>query len=289
MEQPHTCQNNHKERNTMDLNNFAGILSVFSIVFSVMALFVGTAGAADPAPPACTGSGNSTDGNGHHLSPDAMIDMLEQRGVDISQVKTALQNGDTAAVKAWFDSYRQAHNDQFGTSTQQQQKLQTLITNLEQRGVDVSQVKTALQNNDTAAVKTWLESYRQENMEKRVNATRHQQGLQALVTHLEQKGVDVGQLKIALQNNDTAAVKAWFESSRQAHMDMIGNTTRQSGPEALITRLEQKGVDVSEVQTALQTGDTAAVKAWLDSHRQARNDSMPAGHHRWHFKANSTQ
>jgi len=144
----------------MDLKNYVGILSVFSIVFSVMALLVGTVGATDPAPPAFTGSGNFTHGNGHHMSPDVMINMLEQKGVDVSQVKTALQNGDTAAVKAWFDSHRPAHNDQFGNSTQQQQKLQTLISTIEQEGVDVSQVKTALQNGDTATVKAWLDSHR---------------------------------------------------------------------------------------------------------------------------------
>jgi len=227
----------------MDLKNYVGILSVFSIVFSVMALLVGTVGATDPAPPAFTGSGNFTHGNGHTLSPDAIITMLEQKGVDVSQVKTALQNGDTATVKTWLDSHRPAHNDQFSNSTQQQQKIQTLITSLEQKGVDVSQVKTALQNGDTAAVKTWLENYFQTHKPQ-------------MMTH-----------------------------SKDPRFDLTNVTWQQQ----VITNLEQKGVDVTALKTALQNGDTAAVKTWLDSHRQAHNDSMPAGHHGRQSRTNSTQ
>jgi hypothetical protein len=73
--------------------------------------------------------------------------------------------------------------------------------------------------------------------------------------------------------------------SKDPRFDLTNVTWQQQ----VITNLEQKGVDVTALKTAFQNGDTATVKAWLDSHRQAHNDSMPAGHHGRQFKTNSTQ
>ena len=125
-------------------------------------------------------------------------------------------------------------------ATVQQERLQAFAAALEKKGVDVSALETAIKNNDTAAEKTWLTTYResptgqagnQTHVQKSPgftgNATMQQERLQKLVTGLQQKGVDVSVLQTAISNNDTAAEKAWFAAYLQTHKEQSGNTTRQ--------------------------------------------------------------
>ena len=39
----------------------------------------------------------------------ALIDYLEPKGVDVSQLRTAVKNNDGAAISAWFERSYQAH------------------------------------------------------------------------------------------------------------------------------------------------------------------------------------
>ena len=135
----------------------AGPLSVLCVI----ALVMGTASAAVIT---VTGSTPNTEARPahQHLSPESIIDSLEQQGVDVTEVKTALQNGDTDAVKAWLEAHRPGKPEGSGRSPPdlsdpvQEQKI---IDRLEEQGVDVSEVETDLQEGDTAAVQAWLESY----------------------------------------------------------------------------------------------------------------------------------
>jgi hypothetical protein len=61
-----------------------------------------------------------------------------------------------------------------GNATMQQERLQKLVTGLQQKGVDVSAFQTAIANNDTAAEKTWFTSYYLTNREQSGNTTRPQ-------------------------------------------------------------------------------------------------------------------
>lgn len=84
------------------------------------------------------------------------------------------------------------------------------------------------------------------------------------IARLEGKGIDVTEVKAALEAGDSAAVKTWF-----ARQGRPGGDTIKRVPDVsmLIDRLEQEGVDVTEVKTAIEKGDRDAVKAWLDAHR----------------------
>jgi len=102
----------------------------------------------------------------HHLSPEAIISSLEQKGVDVSGVQTALQKGDTVAVKAWLESYFQARKPGTAKGTGHQRfdlnnvtQQQETITRFEERGVDVTGVKADLQNGDITSVHSWLKTY----------------------------------------------------------------------------------------------------------------------------------
>jgi len=61
-----------------------------------------------------------------------------------------------------------------GNATMQQERLQKLVTGLQQKGVDVSALQTAIANNDTAAEKAWFASYSQSSREQSGNTTRQQ-------------------------------------------------------------------------------------------------------------------
>ena len=145
----------------MDTQRFVvGPLSALCIV----ALVMGTASAA-----IMTAGGTSDTDTGpvhHHLTPESIISELEQQGVDVTEVKTLLQNGDTDAVKAWLDNYFQSnkpampdgsgHSPPDLTNATQQQEI---ITRLEEKGVDVTEAEAELESGDTSAVRTWLDNY----------------------------------------------------------------------------------------------------------------------------------
>jgi len=61
-----------------------------------------------------------------------------------------------------------------GNATMQQERLQKLVTGLQQKGVDVSALQTAIANNDTAAENAWFSSNYQSNREQSGNTTRQQ-------------------------------------------------------------------------------------------------------------------
>jgi hypothetical protein len=145
-------------------------------------------------------SGNSTAIHGHwggqHFAPastrqntmtESFITRLQSQGVDVSAVQAALANNDTATVKSWITSYMQTHKGTYGktphtqrghgftvNATVQQTHLQSFITRLQSQGVDVSTVQTALANNDTATVKSWLTSYFATHQGAHSNSTRPQ-------------------------------------------------------------------------------------------------------------------
>ena len=139
--------------------------------FCVISILVGFAGAADTAVPVKNGAGIHGFGHGQPPSMEAMIDHLEQQGVDVTEVITALRNGDDEAVKAWLDAYREAHKGEM-QAREDRPGPEKFIERLEQQGVDVTEVKTALQNGDNEAVKTWLEAYREENRDQMRPASR---------------------------------------------------------------------------------------------------------------------
>jgi len=92
----------------MDTQRFvAGPLSVLCI----LALVMGTASAAAIRVSDST-SNTDTQPVHHHLSPEAIIDSLEKKGANVTDVKAELQNGDTAAVKTWLETYLRAHEEE---------------------------------------------------------------------------------------------------------------------------------------------------------------------------------
>ena len=270
--------------------------------FCVLTFVVGMVSAVDATPYVSNCTGGNAFGHGNPPSPEMLISHLEQEGVDVTEVKTALANGNTDAVTTWLENYRTSHPMERGNgamrcqqdlsnATQQQQ----IVTRLEQEGVDVTELKTLLQDGNTDAAKTWLDTYMQAHkpaMGMGMGNGRHGMDLsnttqqQQIVTRLEQEGVDVTELKTLLENGNTDAAKTWLDSYRQEHKPAMGmemgngrhgmdlsNSTQQ---QQIVTRLEQEGVDVTELKTLLQDGNTDAAKTWLDTYFQNHQPTKPA-------------
>jgi len=135
---------------------------------------------------------------------------------------------------------RQQSSHPFAVNTTlRQERLQAMVTKLQGQGVDTSQLQTAIQNNDTAGITSWLQSYaathkgsftpragQKNGKTVTANATTRQAHLQAFITKLQGQGVDVSTVQTALQNNDTATVMSWLKSYAEAHPGIMGNTTR---------------------------------------------------------------
>lgn len=78
------------------------------VVYCIVVLLIGMANAADLTRPA---TGDHFKSRAGQFAPEKIIGRLEQQGVDVTEVKAALQNHDTASVKAWLDAYFKAHPD----------------------------------------------------------------------------------------------------------------------------------------------------------------------------------
>jgi hypothetical protein len=137
-----------------------GILFGALGVCVVVALVVGFAGAAaaNSHSPGKTARNETAPGQ-CHADPSKIIDQLEKQGVDVSAVKTAILINDTIALKSWLDAFRTA-NPRNQTGNENKPDPATIIEKLEKQGVDVSVARTAILNNDTASLKSWLEEFR---------------------------------------------------------------------------------------------------------------------------------
>ena len=206
-----------------------GIFIAVFAVYCICALCIGMCSAADVTTSSANHNGTFYAGPGHRLSPEMIIVNHEHNGVKLSEVKTALRDGDNATVMTRPGSHRAAHTAAMGAgrpgvnltnATRQQQ----IITRLEKDGVDVTELRADLQNGNTDAARAWLENYFQRHkpaLEKGAgrpgvdltNATRHQQ----IISRLEKDGADVTGFKTNLLNDNIDAAKALLDAYMQAH------------------------------------------------------------------------
>ncbi len=134
-----------------------------------------------------------------------------------------------------------------------------MILHLEENGIDVTEVKAALANGDTDAVKEWFAKQGRPDR----NPDKETPDFAAHIARFEENGIDVTEVKAALANGDTDAVKEWFAKQGRPDRNPDKGTPDFA---AHIARLEENGIDVTEVKAALANGDTDAVKEWLDTH-----------------------
>jgi hypothetical protein len=123
-----------------------------------------------PAHPVMNGTGNIRQGPDltNVTQQQQIISRLEKDGVDVTELTSDFQNGNTEAARTWLDTYFRSHKPAMGNcaerpgldltnATQQQQ----IISRLEKDGFNVTDFKTELLNGNIDAVKALLDAFMQ--------------------------------------------------------------------------------------------------------------------------------
>jgi hypothetical protein len=145
-----------------------GIYIAAIATYCVFALVFGTAGAAAMTQ---QGSGNNLRDTAGLFGPEKMIERLEQQGVDVTEVKTALQNGDTNAVKEWLQACREAHPDAFPARGEgagkgpmngdaKDERITGMLENLTAQGYDISAISSAVTSGDFKTAHILMQEFR---------------------------------------------------------------------------------------------------------------------------------
>jgi hypothetical protein len=141
---------------------------IYTVTFAVcciVALVIGTASAA-----AMTHQGSRNDllYKAGLFGPEKVIGQLERQGVNVTEVKTALQNGETNTVREWLQAYRKAHTDEMmngpgkGSMTGEPDKDRILgmLDKLTAQGYDVLAIQTAFESGNYETAHTLMLEFR---------------------------------------------------------------------------------------------------------------------------------
>jgi hypothetical protein len=199
-------------------------------------------------------------------------------GLVLSPVSAATAfspSGDTAG--AGIAAGSAGYHHQFN-STQQAARLQGVLADLSQQGVDISQAQADLTAGNTTAAIQWLLAYHKDHPDLALNgprqhvmnATAQAAHVQTLITTLSQKGLDVNKALVDLAAGNTTGAMKDLMALHKDHPGMMANSTRQAARlQTSITNLAQKGVDVSEVQIDLASGNVSAAIQWMAAYHKA--------------------
>jgi hypothetical protein len=85
-------------------NLYIGALGLFCVI----ALFIGTAGAAAVSSPDSSNFGSKI----AHGGPVKMLERLEEQGYDVSAIRAAAESGDNETVHTLMQQFMEAHKDE---------------------------------------------------------------------------------------------------------------------------------------------------------------------------------
>jgi hypothetical protein len=262
---------------------YYGVLAVFCVI----ALCIGLAGAAGAAQSTNDGThGKGMVHQGFDLTnatvQQQIIARYEQQGVDVTAIRTAFRNGDTAAVKSWMEAHRPARTQpphsglSKGFDITNATVQQEILARYAKQGVDTTGLAAAFRSGNTTDVRTWMEAHRPAapgpakgsfgRAPDMTNTTVQQE----ILARYAKQGVDTTGLAAAFQSGNTTEMRTWMEAHRPASPgfakgtfgrapDMTNTTVQQE----ILARLGNQGVDTTALGTAFRNGDTAAVKAWF--------------------------
>jgi hypothetical protein len=137
-------------------------------VFCIAALLIGTASAAAMTQQGPGNNQKDTTGQSGHVQ---MIERLKHQGVNGTEGKNALWNGDIKAMKEWQHSCREASRGEMmkeagnGTMTRLQNGTRMLLRldNLTEQGYDVAAIRSAVKNGDYKTACTLMQEFRGAN------------------------------------------------------------------------------------------------------------------------------
>ena len=199
----------------------------------------------------------------------------------------AFSPGDNAGIPAGNFAGHHALN-----STQAATRLQAVLANLSQNGVDVSPAQADLASGNTTAAARWVMAYHKDHQETSLNgtrqnmfnSTRHADHRQNFLTNPGQDGVDVSQALADLATGNISGTMTALMALHKDHPRMMGNDTKMvphgerpgmkenatqqaARLQAVVSGLAGQGVDVGEVSADLASGDTSAAMQWIAEYR----------------------
>jgi len=180
-------------------------------------------------------------------------------------------------------------------STQQTARVQAVLANLSQQGVDISPAQADIAAGNITAAAQWLKAYHKDHpdttvalngqRQHAVNATAQAARLQSGVTKLALQGIDVSEVQADIASGNVNAALQWLTAYHKDHPGTFAvNSSRQHVVNATaqaerfqnaVTRLSQQGVDVSELQADLASGNTNAALQWMAAYHKAHPAQNP--------------
>ena len=147
-------------------------------------------------------------------------------------------------------------------------RLQIVITKLQENNVDTTALEAAIADGDREAVRAFLEANRPADApEPRNNGV----WMQQVITKLQEKGVDTTALEAAIADGNREAVREFLK----ANCDGSERQQNAERMEQVITKLQENGVDTTALEAAIADGNREAVHAFLQENRPA--DAPDAG------------
>ncbi|MDD1652283.1 MAG: tetratricopeptide repeat protein [Methanomicrobiales archaeon] len=263
------------------------------VVLCMFAIY--QAGAQDTAAGQGTVAGDRCPGHGPN--PTAILDRLEAQGYDVSAIRAAIDGGDTDTARTLLDQFREEHPDAlpaFGgqpgaRGPMDADRLTSLLERLSEKGYDVSEIQSALDNEslDTAMklLRKFMEEHREElGMPDRTPPADEDGGdyLTRLLQDLAEQGYDVSAIQAAVESGDMETARTLLHQFRQEHPDalpqMTGSPEGAAGGDrltGLLDQLAEEGYDVSAIQAAVDSGDNEAARTLLHQFMEEHRDEFP--------------
>ena len=171
-------------------------------------------------------------------------------------------------------------------STQQTARLEAVLVNLSQQGVDVSPAQAALTAGNTTAAAQWLMAYHKAHPTTSTNASRSHivngtaqaARIQSEVAKLTRQGVDVTKVLADLTNGNITGARQDLMAIHKDRPVVIAYSTQMAARlQTRVTKLGQQGVDVSEIQADLSSGNVSAAMQWLAAYHKAHPAQLGNG------------
>jgi hypothetical protein len=217
-------------------------------VCCIVALVIGTASAAAMTQ---QGSCNNFRDTARLFGPQKMIERLEQQGVDVTEVKTALQNGDTTAVKEWLQAYREAHPDLFPARGEGARKgpmngdakgerMTGMLDNLTAQGYDVSAIISAVMSGNFETAHTLIQEFRTAHPDLfpargegagkgPMNGKPDGERMTGMLENLTAQGYDVSAISSAVTSGNYETAHTLMQEFRTAHPDLFPARGEEAG------------------------------------------------------------
>jgi ABC-type uncharacterized transport system substrate-binding protein len=167
-----------------------------------------------------------------------------------------------------------------------------VLDNLQKQGYDVSGIRSALTNGDTATAGNLMETFEVTHPEvsmmtggfQEQNSTALLSQMIQTLDKLGQKGYDVSDIRAALANGDTTSAKDLMQQFGSVHPGVFTQTANEGqatdNTTMRMTRMadtiDQKGYNASDIRAAVLKGDTDTAWNLIQQFRQAHPDVIPA-------------